>query len=89
MALKVSKTDREHRLYDWREHVACEVTIQTPRVGRALSAGVVPCPFRVRGGHSVVEMGVFVCSPGMPGRGRSSGGRRVESTITAQVMKGR
>ena len=50
------------------------------------------CPHRdlPRGGHSGVEVGVSVCSPGRRGgEGPSLGGAEISSTITAPVMKGR
>jgi len=53
---------------------------------------VTSCPHRdlPRGGHSGVEVGVSVCSPGRRGgEGPSLGGAEISSTITAPVMKGR
>ena len=34
MTIIVTEADQKHRLYDLREHVACEVTIQAARVSR-------------------------------------------------------
>ena len=36
----IPKADQEHRLFDWREHVACEVAIQAACVAARFTPGL-------------------------------------------------
>jgi hypothetical protein len=90
------KVDQEHRASRCFGRIACEGSIQSPRAGRGGHPGTTAWPGRDRPGadHSGSgrwNLGVSV-TPGAESavpRRRVCRVRRVESTITVLVMKGR